>query len=95
MFPSTDESHRSRADLAKSDPDLLRSNIPEYSFVGFAGSCAANTVTLTVGLVTGLPYPESRPIRVLISRDECRELAAALERLAQPNHLPSRESSNH
>ena len=66
-----------------SDPYLLRSNIPEYSFVGFAGATSsANTVALTVGLVTGLPYPESRPIRVLMSREECRSLAIALERLA-------------
>ena len=42
-----------------SDPHLLRSNIPEYSFVGFAGATSsANTVALTIGLVTGLPYPE-------------------------------------
>jgi hypothetical protein len=66
-----------------SDPHLLRSNIPEYSFVGFAGATSsANTVALTVGLVTGLPYPESQPIRMLMSREECRNLAIALERLA-------------
>jgi hypothetical protein len=66
-----------------SDPLLLRSNIPGYSFVGFAGATSsANTVALTLGLVTGLPYPESRPIRVLMSREECRNLAIALERLA-------------
>ena len=66
-----------------SDPHLLRSNIPEYSFVGFAGATSsANTVALTIGLVTSLPYPESRPIRVLMSREECRSLAIALERLA-------------
>ncbi len=65
------------------DPNLLRSNIPEYAFIGFAGATAStNTIALTVGLVTGLPYPESRPIRVLMSREECRSLAIALERLA-------------
>ena len=32
-----------------SDPHLLRSNIPEYSFVGFAGATSsANTVALTI-----------------------------------------------
>ena len=68
---------------SSSDPNLLRSNIPEYSFVGFAGATpSTNTVALTVRLVTGLPYPESRPIRVVMSREECRSLAIALERLA-------------
>ena len=39
-----------------SDPHLLRSNIPEYSFVGFAGATSsANTVALTIGLVTAYP----------------------------------------
>lgn len=67
-----------------SDADLQRSNIPDYSLVGFAcAPSAAGDVTLTVGLVTGLPYPESRPIRVLMSRDACRDLAVALERLAR------------
>src|SRR5829696_5225152 len=60
-----------------SDPNLLRSNIPEYSFIGFAGAApSTNTIALTVGPVTGLPYPESRPIRVLMSREECRSLGS-------------------
>jgi hypothetical protein len=67
-----------------SDADLQRSNIPDYSLVGFAcAPSAAGAVTLTVGLVTGLPYPESRPIRVLMSREACRDLSVALERLAR------------
>ena len=70
------------------DPNLLRSNIPEYSFIGFAGATGStNTIALTVGLVTGLPYPESRPIRVLMSREECRSLATALERLANVSEV--------
>jgi hypothetical protein len=70
-----------------SDADLQRSNIPDYSLVGFAcAPSAAGDVTLTVGLVTGLPYPESRPIRVLMSREACRELAVALERLARTSN---------
>lgn len=65
------------------DPNLQRSNIPEYSLVGFAGATSStNIIALTVGLVTGLPYPESRPMRVLMSREECRSLDVALERLA-------------
>jgi hypothetical protein len=58
-----------------SDADLQRSNIPDHSLVGFAcAPSAAGAVTLTVGLVTGLPYPESRPIRVLMSCEACRDL---------------------
>jgi hypothetical protein len=75
----------------RSDRDLQRSNIPDYSLVGFAcGPSAIDAVALTVGLVTGLPYPESRPIRVLMSRQPCSDLAAALERLARmPQPRPS------
>ena len=51
-----------------SDPHL-RSNIPEYSFVGFAGATSsANAVALTIGLVTGLPYPESADPRADVTR---------------------------
>jgi D-serine deaminase-like pyridoxal phosphate-dependent protein len=66
------------------DPCLVRTSIPEYSLVGFVCATAAeNAVTLTLGLVTGPPYPESRPIRVRMSRDDCRELAVALDRVEQ------------
>jgi hypothetical protein len=69
------------------DAALQRSNIPDYSLVGFAcAPSATGAVTLTVGLVTGLPYPESRPIRVLMSREACRDLAGALDRLARGPH---------
>lgn len=74
--------------LIASDANLLRLNIPEYRLVGFA--CAApgaDAMAVTIGLVTDLPYPESRPIRVLMSRDQCRELAMALERAAQLNDV--------
>ena len=68
----------------RSDAGLQRANIPDYSLVGFAcAPSAAGAVTLTVGLVTGLPYPESRPIRVVMSREACRDLAGALDRLAR------------
>jgi hypothetical protein len=76
-----------------SDADLQRSNIPDYSLVGFAcAPSAAGAVTLTVGLVTGLPYPESRPIRVLMSREACRDLAVALERSARGPNGPNGRS---
>jgi hypothetical protein len=64
------------------DPCLVRTSVPEYSLVGFAcATVGQNAVTLTLGLVTGLPYPESRPIRVRMSRENCRELAVALDRV--------------
>ena len=75
------------ANRTRGDHQLQRSNIPDYSLVGFAcAPSAADAVTLTVGLVTGLPYPESRPIRVVMSREACSDLAAALERLARLPH---------
>jgi len=58
--------------------------MPTYSLVGFGCATAPdNAVSVTVGLVTDQPFPESRPIRVLMSREECRDLAVALVRLAQ------------
>ncbi len=69
-------------DRDQHDPCLVRTSIPEYSLVGFA--CATtpeNAVTMTLGHVTGMPYPESRPIRVRMSRANCRELAVALDRM--------------
>ena len=87
MFEAGLESNVAVSSLIESPPDLLRSNIPEYSCVGFAcAKSTSNGVTLTLGLVTGLPFPESRPIRVLMSADECRDLAAALARMAQRSH---------
>jgi len=94
MLASGTESNLSALLMAKSDSNLLRSDIPEYACVGFA--CATGTadaVTLTLGLVTGWQYPESRPIRVSMSRDECRHLAAALARLAQLPHGLTTEQS--
>jgi hypothetical protein len=80
---------------AHSDPELLRSNIPEYFLVGHASAPAAeNAVALTLGLVTDGPYPEARPVRVLVSRKTCGDLAMALARLAlafPPHEGPRRE----
>jgi hypothetical protein len=76
--------------LPRSEGDLLRSNIPAYSLVGFACATSAdNAVTLTIALVSAPPYPESRPIRVLMSRDACHDLAFALERLAHLTNVPA------
>ena len=81
------EEVKEATDRARGDRHLQRSNIPDYSLVGFAcAPSATDAVALTVGLVTGLPYPESRPIRVLMSREACSDLAAALERLARMPH---------
>jgi hypothetical protein len=71
-------------EVVASDNVLLRSNIPNYSFVGFACAPGADTsVALTMGLVTNPPFPESRPIRILLSPGACRELAAALDRVTR------------
>jgi hypothetical protein len=75
---------------AHSDPELLRSNMPEYFLVGYASAPAAeNAVALTLGLVSDGPYPEARPVRVLVSRKTCGDLAVALARLALA--FPGRE----
>ena len=78
---------------ADSDPELLRSNISEHFLVGYA--CAPsvdNAVSLTLGLVTDGAHPEARPVRVLVSRKTCGELALALARLALA--FPAREGTN-
>ena len=76
--------HTDPPHFARSERDLLSSNMPTYSLIGFGCATAPdNAVSLTVGLVTDPPFPESRPIRVLMSREECRDLAVALVRLAQ------------
>ena len=67
--------------LTSGDSGLFRSNIPAYSLVGFACAAVHDEITVTMGLVTNTAYPESRPIRVLISREACSELGAALARL--------------
>lgn len=72
---------------AQSDPDLLRSNMPEFFLVGYACAPEAdNAVALTLGLVSNGPYPEARPVRVLVSRKTCGDLALALGRLALAFH---------
>ena len=94
MLTASLENHASELPFSESDNELLRSNIPEYTFVGFAcATSARHSVTLTLGLVAGLPYPESRPVRVLMARDECRDLAIALGRLAQLPHGLTSEPS--
>jgi len=61
MLESATENSSEPDLLRSSDLNLMRPNIPEYSFVGFAGAApATNTIALPMGLVTGLPYPESR-----------------------------------
>jgi hypothetical protein len=68
---------------AQSDPELSRPNMPEYFLVGYACAPEAdNAVALTLGLVSEGPYPEARPVRVLVSRRTCGDLALALGRLA-------------
>ena len=76
--------HTDSLHFAQREGDLLSSNMPTYSLVGFGCATAPdNAVSVTVGLVTDPPFSESRPIRVLMSREECRDLAVALVRLAQ------------
>ena len=77
---------------AQSDPELLRSNMPEYFLVGYACAPEAdNAVALTLGLVSDDPCPEARPVRVLVSRRACGDLALALGRLALA--FPPREGT--
>ena len=88
MIPQMDHEWRIPRS-AHGDPELLRSNIPEYFLVGHACAPAAeNAVSLTLALVTNGPYPEARPVRVLVSRKMCGDLAVALARfgLAFPVH---------
>jgi hypothetical protein len=85
MSKQGDEGHSNEIlGLTPSDGELLRSNIPAYSLVGFACATTVDAgVTLTMGLVTRPPFPESRPIRVIISAEACRELARALDRVSR------------
>jgi hypothetical protein len=75
--------------LDPSDTLLLRSNIPDYCLVGFACGTANQAVTLTLGLVSDLPFPESRPIRVRMSREGWRQLAGAPDRLPRIDNASS------
>jgi hypothetical protein len=78
---ATDDNLTHLVRITSEDGALLRSNIPTYSLVGFACATSADSaVILTLGLVTSSPHPESRPIRVLMSREACRDLVGSLER---------------